>query len=350
MSVTQNFDEWLDRLPERPEVFPHTLDLVNDRLLLVELPEAEARAASFLDQRVLKQTSKAVWVPWRDVAGRMRGFESAGPASCIFHVGHCGSTLLSRLLEFAEGTRCLREPLPLRTLAQDLADAGAGRSFLGREDQAERLRVLSDMWSRGAASTVIKATSICTDLLEPLHAIAPEGRYVFMFNRLETHVATLLAGQNAVTDLKGFAQLRLQRLQQKTGLDIELCRLSPAQLAVLGWLSETTGIVDSTRRYASQVTLLEFDSMLANPGVALAGVAASLGLNWTTEMFEKALQSPVLRTYSKAPEHRYDAHTRAAILGDARARFGAEIRAALGWAEDLAGRDELVAAALQKFA
>lgn len=350
MNFTHDDEEWTDRLAERPEVFPHTLDLVNDRILLVQLSEAEVNAASFLDQRVLKQSSRAAWVPWAKVADSMGGSEVAVPAGFIFHVGHCGSTLLSRLLGFSQGSRSLREPLPLRTLAQDLADAGEGRSFLGGEARLERLRVLSKMWSRAAAHTVVKATSICTDLIAPLHALSHESRFVFMFNRLETHIATLLAGQNALTDLKGFAQLRLQRLQLKTGLEIELFRLSPAQLAVLSWLSETTSVVDSIERFAPQVALLEFESMLANPAMALATAAIHFRIPWTPAMVERALQSPVLQTYSKAPEHRYDAQTRAAILADARSAFVNEINAALGWAENLAGRNELVAAAMRKFA
>lgn len=350
MDFGRNDENWIDRLAERPEIFPHTLDLVNDRLLLVELPEAEVAAASFLDQRVLKQTSKAAWVPWRRVAESMGNTEVAAPLSCIFHVGHCGSTLLSRLLGFAAGVRSLREPLPLRTLAQDLADAGEGLSFLGRDALLERLRVLTKMWSRGAGNTVVKATSICTGLIAPLQALAPDSRSIFMFNRLETHVATLLAGQNALTDLRGFAQLRLQRLRQKTGLDIELYRLSAEQLAVLSWLSETTSVVDSAGNITPRVALLEFESMLANPAIALATAASHLNLPWTAEMVEKALQSPVLQTYSKAPEHRYDAQTRAAILRDARSGFAREIKAALGWAEHLAGGNEHVAAVLRKFA
>ncbi|MGA9574228.1 MAG: hypothetical protein WBS20_09810, partial [Lysobacterales bacterium] len=242
MNTASTIAAWTDRLAERPEIFPHTLDLINDRLLLVELSDAEVSAASFLDQRILKKTSRATWVPWQSVAEIISRAPPAAPAGFIFHVGHCGSTLLSRLLEFTDGTRCLREPLPLRTLAQDIADAGDGRSLLKRHDQVDRLGLLSKMWSRGADHTVIKATSICTDLLLPIHASLAGTRSVFIYNRLETHIATLLAGQNAMTDLKGFAQLRLQRLQHKTGLDIHLNRLSPGQLAALSWLSETTSI------------------------------------------------------------------------------------------------------------
>ena len=350
MDFTRNDENWIERLAERPEIFPHTIDLVNDRLLLVELPEAEVAAASFLDQRVLRPNSKAAWVPWRAVADSMGNAEAAVPVSHVFHVGHCGSTLLSRLLGFAGGTRSLREPLPLRTLAQDLADAGEGRSFLGREARLERLQVLTKMWSRGAAHTVIKATSICTGLIAPLQVLAPESRCVFMFNRLETHIATLLAGRNALTDLRGFAQLRLQRLRQKTGLDIELHQLSAEQLAVLSWLSETTCVVDSDGSVVPRVALLEFESMLANPAITLATVTSHLGLPWTAEMVEQAVQSPVLQTYSKAPEHKYDAQTRAAILADARSGFATEIKAGLGWAEHLAGQNEHVAAVLRRFA
>ena len=212
MSTENSPEAWVDRLEQRPEIFPHQLDLIGDKLLLVELSAAEVSAASFLDQRVIKQTTKGAWVSWQTIVEIFDKAPEAKPASFIFHVGHCGSTLLSRLLQFAKDTQSLREPLPLRTLAQDLADAGDGRSFLTREALFERLQVLSKMWSRGADHTVIKATSICTDLLPCIHSIEPGAKSIFVYNRAETHIATLLAGENAMMDLRGFAQLRLQRL------------------------------------------------------------------------------------------------------------------------------------------
>ena len=349
MNTANTFTAWTERLAERPEIFPHTLDLINDRLLLVELSANEVSAASFLDQRVLKQSSKGSWIPWQVVADVMNEAPVGAPPGYIFHVGHCGSTLLSRLLEFADDVRCLREPLPLRTLAQDLADAGDGRSFLGREAQLDRLRVLSTMWCRGAAHTVIKATSICTDLLAPIHAADSCSKSIFIFNRLETHVATLLAGQNALTDLKGFAQLRLQRLQQKTGLDIQLSQLSVGQLAALSWLSEVTSATRSCDEHGQQVALLDFELLLADPAETLTRMLRHLNLTAAEQTVETALRSPVLQTYSKAPEHPYNAQTRAAILADSRSRFAPDIRAALAWVESLASQSGAVARSLQRF-
>ena len=350
MNATNSTEFWTERLEQRPEIFPHQLNLINDNLLLVELSAAEVSAASFLDQRVLKQTTKGSWVLWGSVAGQFSGEPAGKPANYIFHVGHCGSTLLSRLLQFAGDTQSLREPLPLRTLAQDLADSGDGRSFLSRQSQQERLQVLSKMWGRGAAHTVIKATSICTDLLPLIHSAEPGTKSVFVYNRAETHIATLLAGENASVDLKGFAQVRLQRLQQKTELDIRLSELTLGHLAALGWLSETTSAAQSLDTYAEQVEALDFETVIRDPAESLANLLAFLEIPADEKTVEAAMSSPVLRTYSKAPDVQYDAQTRAEILADSRSKYQREISEAITWLEELANNSELVAASLKRFA
>ncbi len=350
MNNENSFEAWTERLADRPEIFPHQLDLIRDNLLLAELSRAEISAASFLDQRILKPTTKTTWVPWQLVADIIAKAPGSKPTNFIFHVGHCGSTLLSRLLEFAEDTQSLREPLPLRILAQDLANSREGRSFLNQQALLDRLQILLKLWSRGARHTVIKTTSICTDLLPQVHMLEPESRSIFMYNRSETHIATLLAGQNAITDLKGFAPLRLQRLQQITGLDLHLSQLSLGQLAALSWLSETTRATRSLANHSQQIAILEFESLLQNPPDTLTQLLRHLNIPIADGAIEKAVRSPVLRTYSKAPEHKYNAETRTAILTDSRARFKQEIKTALAWLDILSGQSELVAHTMQKFA
>ena len=337
MSNTINLPAWANELEHRAEVFPHQLDLIKDNLLLVELSAAEVSEASFLDQRVLKQGTNGTWVPWQFIAEMFEKVEVKKPPNFIFHVGHCGSTLVSRLLQQMDKTTSLREPLPLRTLAQDVADAQEGRSFLSPQEQAERLQVLSKMWCRGAGQAVVKATSICTDLLPIIHGDDSVAKSMFVYNRAETHIATLLAGENAVVDLRGFAQLRLHQM-------------SVGQLAALSWLSETLSATRSLEQYPDQVTVLEFEAFLREPADSLARISSFLDIDADSEAIEKAVNSDVLQTYSKAPEHRYNAQTRSAILADSRARFAKEIDEALTWLDELAGRSELVSASLQKFA
>ena len=351
MNATDPLHFWTDRLADRSEIFPHQIDLIQDNVLLAELGAKEIHAANFLDQRILTPSTKANWVSWQVVADIFNQTpESDSPPGFIFHVGHCGSTLVSRLLTFAEDTQSLREPVPLRILAQDSANINEGRSFLDPEAVLERLGVLIKMWGRGARHTVIKATSICTDLLPQISLLRPDTRFVFMYNRLETQIATLLAGQNAITDLKGMARFRIQRVQQITGLDLHLSRLSLGKLAALSWLSETTSITRSLENDAQNIELLEFEALLTDPTTVLRRLMNHLNINTCNATVEKAVLSPVLQSYSKAPEHPYNAETRATILADSRNRFKRNIDEALVWVEGLAGKSDLVAKSLSRFA
>ncbi len=349
MNTANPAAEWLPTLSRRPEIFPHQLDVQANNVLLVELPVAELGAASFLDQRVLTPTTRGTWVAWTSVAHAMNGAETQNPVHYIFHVGHCGSTLLSRLLQLLDGVQSLREPLPLRTLAQDFADAADGRSFLTDAARREHLQVLSRLWGRGEPYTVVKATSICSGLLPHIHTVQPDCRSVFVYNRPETHIATLLAGENAIIDLRGFAKLRLQRLQQITSLKLQLHELNPAQLAALGWLSETTSIVSSSDQHAAQIESLEFDEFLKNPADRLTQLLRFLDIPAAAEAVETAVRSDVLQTYSKAPEHEYNAQTRATILANSRQKFARDIADTLSWMDELASESPLVAASLDRF-
>jgi hypothetical protein len=129
-----------------------------------------------------------------------------------------------------------------------------------------------------------------------------------------------------------------------------LSGLSVAQLAALSWLSETVSVSAVPESMASQVALFNFESLLERPADTLSAVMEHLQITAQAETVTNAVKSPVLQTYSKAPEHHYNAQTRAAILADSRLRFATEITASLKWVEELAGRSGLVAAVFHRFA
>src|SRR5687768_18001668 len=100
-------------LAATPLWFPHLLDPVTDRLLLVEKAEAEYRDSAFLDERSLKAGRARHGVEWWHLAA---AFPPAARRDLhyIFHIGHVGSTLVSRLLGELPAILSLREPLILR--------------------------------------------------------------------------------------------------------------------------------------------------------------------------------------------------------------------------------------------
>ena len=108
----------LARLPGSPDIYPQKLDLVRDAVLLVRFSRAQYLAASFLDDRILGPNLAGACVPAGTVVDAASRLASSRPVHFIFHTGHVGSTLVSRLLDETGTMLSLREPLPLRSLAE----------------------------------------------------------------------------------------------------------------------------------------------------------------------------------------------------------------------------------------
>jgi len=328
----------LDNLKIDRFVFPHQLDLMNDSVLLVRLSNADLRDHSFLDQRILRQGMTHEWLRWSEFEAVAQTLSKKVPAY-IFHVGHCGSTLLSRLVCAATDTQALREPLPMRTIAFDQAD---GRAALLADDVLRaRLHIFERVWARGPSKTVVKASSICSNLMERIDSAAP---IAFVYQQPETHLAVTLAGENTLQDLRGFAQNRYRRLQERD-IDMQpLAAFTVGELAALTWLTEAVSASRVlTRR---MVATLDFDRFLEQPDDSLADVCRHLDLETGPERCRIALNGPIMRTYSKAPEHAYGPELRNEIIGDSRARNSNEIARGMRWINGLAARNAEVTAAV----
>ena len=322
-------------------VCAHQLNLLNDSVLLVQLDESDLRDHSFLDQRILRQEMDYDWIRWSDFEAAAMGLPAQNP-SYIFHVGHCGSTLLSRLISSATGTQALREPLPMRTIAFDQADGAA--ALLGGETLRQRLGIFERIWARGLSKTVVKATSICTNLMG---LVNPAASILFIYQQPETHLAVVLAGENKLQDLRGFAQNRYRRLAE-CDIDLRpLAELSVGELAVLSWLTE---VVFANRLSKDRpVAKLDFDQFLRQPDEGLAEVCRELGLASDTERCRITVSGPIMRSYSKAPEHEYGPGLRREIIADSRARNAGEIARGLRWINRLAAASAEIALAVENF-
>ena len=110
----------MPQLSRTPELFPHALDVGTDSLTLVGLTEADYAQASFLDARIRPPSTQTLPFAQAEAEVSQMGLEES--CQFIFHIGHVGSTLLSRLLGRHSGVLALREPAILRTLAQIRAE------------------------------------------------------------------------------------------------------------------------------------------------------------------------------------------------------------------------------------
>jgi hypothetical protein len=269
------------------------------------------------------------------------------PLHFIFHTGHVGSTLVSRLLEETGSTFPLREPAALRTLADTHDALGRVDSLIDERGFAILLAGFLKLWSRGDAATkavVLKATSSAGRMASTLVAQHPTARAIYLNVRAEPYIATLLGGRNSVIDLRGLGPERFRRLAAYglSGLQ-PLHQLSRGELAAAGWLAETWSQQRALDAAGPRMIAIDFDTLLGDVSGEIGRIVRHLGVPHTGTYLANIAQSPALKRYAKAPEHAYSPELRAQVLNEARATQAEEIRKGLSWLERMSGANAEVA-------
>lgn len=326
---------------------PQQLDPLLRRMLFVRLAEDELRAASFLDERLLAAPRDGAWAPLDQVVAQARASLPRRAPHAVFHIGHCGSTLLANLLDRLPGALALREPLALRTLAEmveELPRATARWDAAEIEALFDATLALLARAERGQR-VVVKATSSCNALIEPWLARHGEARAVALSIALEPYLATILKSPPARSDALRFVPARVAFLHAHLGDDaIRLARLPEPALLALGWIAERARFGAARTRFGERVLLLDFDGLLARGRDGLADAAAHFGLAHDDAALAHAWHPDVLGRYAKARDHAYGVAEREADLAESRRRHGDAIRAGLAYADALYARCPALAA------
>jgi hypothetical protein len=308
-----------------PELFPHSWDVEKDIVSLIRLSESAYRAASFLDARILSPQTPGRTVAWPELAAAAAPL--AERCDFIFHIGHVGSTLISRLMGAHPSVFSLREPLALRTLAQARID---GRSL----DEAH-LGTFLKLWSRSfrpEQRALVKATSFVSEIAADILARPYRPKAIFMFVPAGIYLATILGGPNSRQEARMLGPSRLARLQKRLGKPAAQPS-SEGELIAMSWACEMAALGEAARD--ERVMWLDFDHFLSDPQASLAQCFQHLGIAATGDQIRAILSGPDMRTYSKAQEYDYDAKLRADVLNQARRQNGAEIKRGMMWLERL---------------
>jgi hypothetical protein len=340
-------DELLTLLPRSADAYPQKIELIGMSVLLIRLDAAGYRSASFLDDRILGPTTRGAWLPFARVAEATRSVTRPCPVHFIFHTGHVGSTLVSRLLDETGQVLSLREPLPLRTLAEAGDVLGKADSLLSEAQFDAILGTFLRLWARGyepVRSVVVKATSSAARLAASILARGEGSRAIYLNVGAEPYLATLLAGQNSPIDLRGHGPERMRRLRSRTAVPLApLHALSLGELAAMSWLAESWTQRDALAQFAGTIIALDFDRFLAGVPESMGRILGHLDLPHDAAQLAELGRSPALTRYSKAPEYAYTPEVRAEVLRESRRNNRQEIRKGLDWLERLARAEPIVA-------
>ena len=303
---------------------------------LVAMDREAYRQASFLDDRLIQQIVDAQLVPWPQIEVAMAD-DLRSDARWIFHIGHVGSTLVSRLLGELQNVLALREPRLLRDLAQSPP-----------EIRGRYLPAVAKLMSRTFADdefACMKATSFVSEIAAEL--VPPSQRALFMFASPRNYIASILAGENSVKELHALAPSRAQRLRHR--VSTISAALNEAELAAIAWACEMTALETAADAMPDRrIEWADFDVMLEHMPEELGRVAAFFGFNAEPATIRSVAEGPLMKRYSKALEYDYSAQLRRDLIAEATGQHGSAIDGAMNMLRSVAEKSPLLASAMTR--
>lgn len=303
----------IDDLFASPDHYLHSFE--GDAAVFVPMDRAAYHRSIFLDGRISPAGAGSMRLPFGTLAGKG---PRPSPTGWIFHVAHCGSTLLARALDQQSSNLVLREPLALRQLALT--------------PDAERLAVTLAMVSkryRAELPTVVKANVPVNFLLPKLVESDREARVIFLHCGLRDYLLAILRND------KHRAWVRNVTGQLRAYLG-DLSALPDAECAAALWLAQMRAF-EAAIAALPNARALDAEQFFAGPAAYLSLAAAHLGVPMTPGEVDALVAGPLFSTYSKNPELPFDNAARVARRAELEVAIAPELEQAQTW---IAARSE----------
>ena len=305
---------------------------------LVRLDEAAYQRASFLDQRILS-TKPDVGLCSIETASTAAAMLDTR-AHYIFHIGHVGSTLISRILGEHPGFHSVREPALLRVMAAEQAQTAYSLNLTAT------LTLLARTWSTQQRA-LIKATSFVSEIAGSILATDDQAAALLVYTPALSYLRCILGGPNSRAESRVLAPARLARLQARIDRTFfPSLPSSEGEWIAMSWLCEMTALCQAAARHEARVRWIDFETFLLTPAVSLVDALRTLGATPSAQDVDALLAGPWMSRYAKAPEHAYDAALRRSVLEAADREHRREIRRGMDWLARTAGRHRLIDVAL----
>lgn len=175
-----------ERLLAAPEYHMQSFD--GDSALFLPMSRANYHQSAFLDQRAKAHSDARLRLPLAPLVAAARSKEPPR-IGWIFHVAHCGSTLLSRLVDSVESSLVLREPPPLRQLGLAVAQGARNAEW---QDRLVLAHAMAARRFNPERPTIVKANVPVNFMLDSLHDLDAGAPAVLLYQPFEAYLVSIL--------------------------------------------------------------------------------------------------------------------------------------------------------------
>ena len=238
-----------------------------DDALFVEMDRASYARSLFLDRRIVAKSEGVAKLPLTQLL-QARSTKQQAELGWIFHVAHCGSTLLANALEQGDANLVLREPRPLRQLAVSaVSQAGIPPPELLDLATAMLARRFQD-----TKSVIVKANVPVNFIIPDLMSRTPLSPAIFLHFALEDYLYAILRTPNHRRWVANVTRDLLPAIEAKSG---SLAGLDVAKRGAALWLAQMCQYAEALVRYPNARSL-DAELLFNEPRLAVAAAAFSV--------------------------------------------------------------------------
>lgn len=192
--------------------------LIDSKTHFVRMSREHFHQTIFSDNRIIPADTNSIPVDTRLLLkAHQRRLYPEPKLAYIFHVAHCGSTLLARALDILDHNLVYREPYVLRQLAMTSIQKNWGNELPG--SYAELLKLTTVMLSKKYspdAPVIVKANVPVNHLLSTLMSLNPNGQGLLLYASFENYLLSLW--ENHQNWASNIASLYQQQIFSRIGL------------------------------------------------------------------------------------------------------------------------------------
>lgn len=290
-----------------PDHYLHSIE--GDMLVFVPMSRAAYHRSIFLDGRISPERDGVARLQLAPFRGHVPHSQRTG---WIFHVAHCGSTLLARALDQPSTNLILREPLALRQLALS--------------PDADKLALVAAMLGkryREDLPSIVKANVPVNFLLPRLAALDPAAPAIFLYLELKDYLLAILRSP----DHRAWLARVTQQLQDHLG---DLSGMDDGERAAALWLAQVRAYAHALGSLP-QGRSLDAEYFFAEPEATLRAAADHFSIPLDAATVRSITQGPLFASYSKNPAVAFDNQARLDRRLDLAPALSNEIARAQAW-------------------
>ncbi len=311
----------LDALFQSPA--EHFLAARQGQALFLQMDRDSYYRSAFLDARTLPLNPTPIVRPLEPLLDAAANRPSPAPPSWIFHMAHCGSTLLAKALDRPGSTLVLREPPPLRQLG---IEAASGQRLHRWEDRLYFAHKLASRRFEPDEQVVIKANVPVNFIIDNIVGLEADTRAIFLHMPFEPYLLAVLRTE-----------------AHKNWVDRLSAQIEPALLALIGECPAEDTAERAARLWLAQIVIfasaleaipgsrsISADRFLADPAPVVEAIARHFG----TDAFSSGPElAALMAQYSKDPTMTFSEQDRHAREEADRSRLASSLERGRSWLE-----------------